>query len=589
MTTAPEQLSSDNRVDLEYCRTILDGDIVSCDWTKRAVQRYLDDIENAEKHGWYFDLEAGIRPVEFCRLFCRHYQGEWVDQPLILSPWQAWATCNLFAFRKGGPDGPRRFSEAVVYVARKNGKTTWGAGLSLYATFFDNEPGSQGYYIATKEDQARIPFEMAKAMLRRSTYLQSALKPKQKTIESKKDAGESFLKPLGQDSDTLDGLNTHYCLVDEMHAQKDRKLYDIIASSMPARRQPLMVCISTAGESLETSLGMMKYRHAQQVLSGAIKDPSTFCVIYEVPLSTKREEWDWKNPELWPMANPNIGVSVIIDRLEADFLKRQSEPGASDEFRKKHCNQWLAAEELWIDMDQWWASGRENIPSEEDIAQMPAYMGLDLGRTDDFSSVVLYIPKMGGEYFEEPEWETGANVLRAWHFFPEDKIEERQKRFRVPLLDWVESGKLIPTPGKVTDYAYIFEKIRELEKKYAIENISFDPHYADQITVWLEQDGHEMIEVSQYFKEITGPTQELGKQIVAGTLAHEDCPVLAWMASNAVIRTNVDGYIKLDKQTSIGKIDGLAATVNAMATWMRSKGKYFASRYDDPEEELILV
>lgn len=564
--------ASDDRPDLIYAQKVLSGEIVACELTKKAVERHLRDLERIgdEDFPYWFDPVKGMEPIIFAKVMCRHFQGYSAGEPVEFDLWQSFCLMNMFGWKKEGSD-KRRFSEAIIYVARKGGKTTLGAIISLYATFYEGEPGAQGFYIATKEDQARLAFNIARMMVLRSSTLNGKLTVKAKEIFSGR--GECYLQPLGQDSKTLDGLNAHFILVDELHAHESRDLYDVMDSSTVGRDQPLTVAISTAGASIETSLGRIKWHHAEAICTGQIQDEGTFGIIY-----TLDEGDDWRDPEVWPKANPGIGSSNTMEGLMRTYDRRSKEPGGPDEFRKKHCNQWLAAEAMAYSMEHWLASKPDPLPDEE-LALMDAYGGLDLARKNDFSCFALWIPA--------EKWENGPNAIRLWSWIPASQSEERARRARIPLFDWERQKRLIMTPGETTNFDMIRRHIGELQSRFNIHSISYDPAYADQLVAQLEGDGFEMIEVMQFPRMVTGATMEFGRQMAEGILDWNEDPVLTWMVGNCVFRPNVDDYAKIDKKLSIEKVDGVSATINAMTTWIRLRGEFFNSRYDDPEEPVL--
>jgi len=564
------------RPDLEYADKVLSGEILACKLTKQACQRHLDDLDKIEgdpEWQYVFDPQRGSEPIEFARLFCRHYQGYSAGQAFDFDLWQCFIAMSLFGWVHK-ETGLRRFSEGVVYVARKNGKSTLGAPLSLYTTFYEGEPGAQGYFIATKEDQARLAFDMARHMSLRSSSLIEKLKVKTKEINT--GLGECYMKPLGQDSKTLDGLNAHFILCDELHAHETRELYDVMDSSTVGRTQPLTFCISTAGAAIENGLGRIKWHHVEQILNGSIKDEGTFGIIYTID-----EDDNWRDPKCWAKANPGLGVSIHMDRLMSIYNRRVNEPGGADEFRKKHCNQWLASEAMAYDMEKWHASKPEGH-SIEIIKRMTSYGGLDLARREDFSCFALWTPV-------EEEWDKGPNRIEVWSWIPDHMVEDKGRRCRIPIHDWIEQGYVEPTPGTTTNYGVIRQRINEIGEKYNVHSISFDPAFADQLVSDLESDGFEMIEIPQFPRHLTAATQEFGRQMYAGVLDHRDNPVLTWMVSNCVYKPSNDDYLKLDKKLSIEKIDGVTANVNGMTSWIKIRSEFFNSRYDDPDEDVIMV
>lgn len=510
---------------------------------------------SAHPRGLWWNPQAAARPVEFIEGFCRHYKGEWAGKRVELAEWQRQATRILFGWQLA--DGSRRFRVAYIEVPRKNGKTTWAAGLGLYLLVADGEAGGEVYSTATKKDQARLVHADATHMVKASPTLRRFVKVLRANLNCAK-LGSKF-EPLGADSSTLDGLNPSANIVDELHAHKDRTLWDVMDTAMGARRQPLTLAITTAGLTDPEAIGFQQHAHAVAVLEGALEDDGFFAFV-----AAAAETDDWRLPATWAKANPNLGVSLRPEYLAAQAKKAEEQPSFLPSFLRLHLNVWVAAARRWLPMDKWNADAAEPIEwhraRELELLGARCFGGLDLSTTRDLSALVLLFP-LGGQPGEAEHY---ATVVRC--YCPEAAIERRSRRDRVPYDAWAKLGWLTPTPGEVVDYDFIRAELVELARRYKLVECAFDPWNATQLTTQLaEQDGLRMIQVRQGYQSLSAPSKELEKLVVGGRLRHAGHPVLRWAAANVTLRTDPNGNIAPDKAKSTGRIDPIVALIMALS------------------------
>ena len=354
----------------------------------------------------------------------------------------------------------------------------------------------------------------------------------------------SKFEPLSSDYNSLDGLNIHGAIVDEVHAHKTRDLWDILETATGARRQPLMFAITTAGVSRQ---GICRELHdyLEKVLDGSLEDDS-FCGI----IFTLDEEDDYTDERVWVKANPNLGVSVKLDDLRDKIRKAREAPAALNAFLRLHMNIWTQAETRWIDPDAWAACG-EQTPLE-DLRKEPCYAGLDLSSTTDISAFVLKFPRTGDAL--------------GWFWIPEDEMEKRERRDRVPFSAWVRHGYVEATPGNVIDYEYIKQRIKQVAAEFkGLREIGYDPWNATQLAIQLEEDGFNVVPVRQGFQTLSPAAKELEREIMSGELKHGGNPVLRWMAANVVLAIDPAENIKPDKAKSAERIDGIVALCMAIS------------------------
>lgn len=322
-------------------------------------KRHKDDLElslspQGHPRGLRFDPAAGRRVVDFIERFCKHHKGEWAGKPLLLEEWQKAIVVQAFGWMRR--DGTRRYRTVYIEVARKNGKSELAGGLGLYLLVGDGEAGAEVYSSATKKDQARIVWKTAEQMVKASPELRRFVQTYQSSLVVERNA--SSFQPLSAESNTLDGLNPHGNIIDELHAHRDRGVWDVLDSAMGARRQPMTIAITTAGIYDREGIGWEMHDYATKVLEGTFADDSFFAYI-----ATPDEGDDHFSELAQQKANPNWGVSVKPDYLAKQAEKAQRQPGFLNEYLIKHLNVWTQQAQRWIPLDKWAACEPELPPA----------------------------------------------------------------------------------------------------------------------------------------------------------------------------------------------------------------------------------
>jgi phage terminase large subunit-like protein len=496
--------------------------------------------------GYWFDDEAGERVVQFIEDYCCHFEGEWAGRPLKLEEWQRTILRIVFGWKR--TDGARRFRTAYIEIPRKNGKSTWTGGVGLFLTIADGEPGAQVYATATKKDQAKIVWGAAAAMVRHSTRLRKFATAFKANIHCSR-LGSKF-EPLAADSETQDGFNAHAQLADEMHAHKDRHVYDVVATSMGSRRQPLNWIITTAGIYAPESIGWEMHERAIQVLEGSLEDDTFFAFI-----TAAGEEDDWGKPETWLTANPNLGVSVKWEYMAEQCARAQTTPSFLNTFLRYHLNRWTQQRDRWIPIEAWNAC--ERVVDEQELLGLQCTAGLDLSATIDITALTLCFPREDG-FFDF--------VYRFW--CPEETIMRRSKEDRVPYDAWARDGWLIPTPGNVVDYNFPIAELQEMAKRYRLVEAAYDPWNATQTATDLQESGLAMVEFRQGFRSMSEPSKQMEKLVVSAKFGHLTPkgahPVMRWMVANVAIKRDPAENIKPDKSSAIGRIDGVVSSIMSL-------------------------
>ena len=300
-----------------YARAVLAGEISACELIKAACRRHLRDLEDGGSRGLAWRPDAAQFRIGFYPRFLRHSKGEWARKPFDLSPWQKFIVGSIFGWKRA--NGTRRYRYAYIEVPRKNGKSQLAAGIGLDMLLCDGEAGAEVYATATKKEQARIIFDEAKRMVANSPALKAEVKPFKLNLSV--DQTASKFEPLSSDEKTLDGLNPHCVLVDELHAHKTRALLDVMDTAMGARRQPLIVIITTAGDTAPGSVYANEHEYARNVLEGTLENDDVFAFV-----ATLDKDDRWDDPEAWAKANPNWGVSVNFDDMRRQATKAKGSP-----------------------------------------------------------------------------------------------------------------------------------------------------------------------------------------------------------------------------------------------------------------------
>lgn len=490
-----------------------------------------------------FDDAAAQLAVDFFAECLVHVKGELAGQPFILDAWQQERIVRPLFGWKRRVDGTRRYRTAYIEVPRKNTKSTMGAGLALFLTTADGEPGAEVYSCAADREQARVVFDVAKGMRAASPELRKRSRAYKNAIIYP--ATASSYKVISADAETKHGFNLHGCIFDELHAQPNRKLYDVMTTSMGARRQPLMVFLTTAGFDRH-SICWEVHEYALKVRDGIIDDPSFLPVIYAAD-----DDDPWDDVATWAKANPGLGRSVKLDFLAQQAAQARESLAYQNTFRRLHLNQWTAQAERAIDMDRWNACG-----GSADLTALRGrrcYAGLDLASTSDVAALVL----------DFPDDEHGHIVVpRFW--VPEENARKRALRDRVPYPEWIQQGVITATAGDVIDYDVIRADINALGRQVEIAEIAIDRWNATQLATQLEGDGFTVVLFGQGFASMAAPTKELLRIIAAAELSHGGHPVLRWMASNLAVKQDAAGNLKPARGAPAEKIDGIVALIMAL-------------------------
>lgn len=423
----------------------------------------------------------------------------------------------------------------------------------------DFEPGADVYSAATKRDQAKIVFDEARKMVMRSPVLQRKVSIFRASLAV--NSTMSSFTPLSADDKTLDGLNPHMIVVDELHKHKTRAVLDVLDTALGSRRQPLLWIITTAGDDNPETVYAQERAYAEAVLEGNFADDSWFIYI-----ATLDKGDDWQDPKVWIKANPNLGVSVRMDDLKRQALAAKHNPAKQKEFQRLRLNLRTSSTTQAITAEMW----DPNTGGPFDPAEMhgrSCFAGLDISSKIDLSAFVKLFPPLD----HETRWRI---VPRFW--MPADTVEQKADRDRVQYQRWIDNGLIEVTPGNVVDQNEVQAAVIEDARLHNIVSCAFDPWNATQLSVSLADAGVEMVEFIQGIRSYTAPMKELIAWLLAGQLDHGDNPVLRWMALNLRVRTDANDNWAPTKKLSIGRIDGIAALTMALGRAMLDEPSAYA-------------
>lgn len=531
-----------------YGERVERGEIPACEWVRKAVKRQIEDQKrfSGKSSRFYFDPDEATKVCKFIELL-PHTKGQLAGQKIRLEPWQIWILTTVFGWRRTA-DGGRRFRRVYIEVPRGNGKSSLSSGVALYCLLADKEPGAEVYSFATTRDQAGIVFNDAKRMVQQTASLRSHFGVEVLSHALYVPKTNSTFQAKSADGSTLDGLNTHLAVVDELHAHRTRAVYDVVETSLGKRVNSLMWVITTAG--FDTSGICYEVRTmVRNVLNRSVVDESQFGIIYGLD-----EGDDWKSLAALEKANPNWGVSVMPEVVTSLQKKAIAIPSAAGNFMTKHLDVWCSAASGWMNMPAWNKCAREEL-RREDFEGEPCYIGLDLGSKSDMTAKVLMFPREdrdGRTYF----------VTFADFYLPSRAIETSpNSQYR----GWVEQGLIRVTDGAMTDFNVVEEDIREDLSRYSVQSIAYDPWQATQLISSLEDSGAPLVECRMTVQQISEPMKTLEALVLDGRIQHDGNPCLTWMMGNVVAKVDAKDNIFPRKERYEQKIDGPVAMIIALS------------------------
>lgn len=507
----------------------------------------------SKKNKYYFDKDSADRAVEFVETFIHHSKGDLTGQKFILEKWQKEEIIMPIFGWKHKESGLRKYRTCYVEIPRKNGKSSLGAALALYLLFADSERGAEIFSCAGDRNQASIIFDLAKNMIHLDPELRNRAKVFRSSIVN--EAKGNTYKVLSSEAKLQHGHNAHGVFFDELHTQPNRELYDTMVTSQAARSQPLFFSMTTAGSSkTDGNICWEIHDYAVKVKDGIINNETFLPVIYAAD-----EDDDITKTKTWKKANPNFNVSIKKDYFIKEAKKAIDIVSYENTFKRLHLNIWTSSYSKWIS-DSIWLENQKEFDIKE-LEGKECWGGLDLASTRDLSSFVLWFPMDEGF------------VILPFFWCPREAIYTRVMKDRLPYNEWERKGFLNVSDGDVQDYEFIRMKINSLREKYNIQSIAFDRWNSSALVVNLLNDGAELSPFGQGYASMSAPTKELEKMILRKELNHLGNPVLRWQLQNVQIQTDAAENIKVNKQKSSEKVDGIVATIMALGEWLTDESE----------------
>ncbi len=567
-------------IPFQYAYAVENGNIITGKKIKLAVKRFFRFIDEASSKGYWLDHKLGFASIRFFENFLTHTKGKMAGEKFVLAPHQQFMLYNIYGWQRKNEFGEsvRLIKNTYEKVAKKNGKTAVEAGDGLFAMAFDMEQGAEVYIGATKEEQAKLCFGQASDFINKSSILQNlGFRVYQKEIRFFHT--NSFMKPLGGDSKTQDGINSHRTIIDEYHAHKDDSVKENLESSSASRKQPLTKTITTAGFNVH---GVCKKfeESCERIIEGTDEDDSFFIMIHDLD-----DGDDWEDPKNWIKANPNLGVTVSMEFLLGEYKKAKNQPSKIPNFKTKHLNMWVDAPDVWIEADFW---NNCQVPiKEENFSKYGNCAGLDLSTTTDITAYAM---------ISYPD-EDGVRDLKVWCFCPKATIDKRSKEDGVPYRYWASMKRenavndkdtyLIATDGNMVDYSEVEKVVIDQYFKNKTKHVEYDRKFSASLVQNLMEESIELSPFSQTIMNYTSPTKEFDRLVRSGKLRVGKNPILKWMLSGCVPVYDNNENIRLDKSKSTNRIDGIIASIMAIAGTMTIEESK-ESKYNNPDTEIYL-
>lgn len=518
---------------LDYWQDIESENCVVSQRVRKQYAKLVDSIRNPTGN-YIFDEKRAEQPIAFIEAFCKHSKGEWASKPVKLELFQKAFISALFGF-VDRYTGLRQYREAIFFVARKNGKSTMLAGIALYMLIADSEMGADIYSAATKKDQAKVIFDETHNMIKQSGYLRKHIKKRKTDLYFP--LTFSKFQPLGKNSDTFDGLNAHCVIIDELHGIKDRNLYEVMKQSQSARRQPLLIMITTAGTVRECIFDDM-YSYACNVVDGSFTDDHFLPILYELD---SREEWT--NPSAWQKANPALGTIKKLDVLQMEISKAQNNPNDLSGVLVKDFNIRDTISTAWLNMD--------DIVNEETFELSRFYNcyaigGADLSTTGDLMCATLLML----------DKDTKQRFVAQMYWLPKANFENRVKIDKIPYDKWLARGLLRLCNGNTINYGDVTAWFIEMANEYKIFPawVYYDSWSAKYWVEEMENNGFKMERCIQGAKTLSLPLQMMGADLQAKRINYNNNPLLRWCLSNTGVLTDHNGkycaYQKPSRKTA---------------------------------------
>lgn len=516
----------------------------------RKVSFFNKLTKENETHTYIFDEELGLRAITFIEKYCKQSKGRWAGKPLILELWEKAFVEALFGF-VDKDTRLRKYRKGILFVARKNGKSELAAAIATYLLTKDGEGGAEIYSVAAKKDQAKIVWEEAKKMINKSM----ALKKRIRTLVNGLfyDKTDSFFKPVSSDSNSLDGLNAHGVIADEVHAWKDKNLMDVMYDSMGARVQPLLLETSTMGIVRE-SVFDNEYNYASQVIFDKVSDETLLAIIYE---ADKLEEW--QDEECWYKPNPGLGTIKSISTLRSKVERANNNPTELTNLLCKDFNIRQVDTRSWLTFDE-----LNNESEYKEFKDCYCLGGCDLSSTTDLTCATL----MG--------YQNGELKVKQMYFLPSKNFNLKIDEDKIPYDIWQKKGWLRVSEGSKVNYSDVTNWFVEQVEQFNLRPlwVGYDSWNAQYWCDEMKEYGFDMLEVRQGAKTMSQPMKQLKADLIDKKINYNNNPILKWCLSNMSIKQDENENIRPVKEKSRQRIDGAVSLIDAYCIYVEKQQEY---------------
>lgn len=546
----------------KYYNQIESGKAVVSEKVRRTYKHLMDKLVRDGDSAYVYDDRKAQYVIDFIQTFCKHSKGKWGGKPVVLELWQKALISALFGF-VDKYTGLREYRQLILIIGRKNGKSTLASCIGLYLLVADGEAGPEIYSAATKKDQAKIIWKEARSMIKKSPALAKRLALR--VAEIRCGFNEGTFEPLGSDSDKLDGLNVHGVLIDELHALKDKNLYDVLVDGMTAREQPLCVITTTAG-TVRDNIFDLKYDECERIIKGyddpeGYVDETVLPIVYELD---KKEEWVY--PDCWAKANPGLGSIKNREILAQKVYQAQHDALRVKNLLCKDFNVRETSGQAFFSFDQL------NNEQTYDLAALhPKYGigGFDLSETTDLTCATMLFCVRGD-----------PNIyVKQMYWIPEELLDKRVREDQVPYDIWKQKGWLRTSPGVRNDHRLILQWfVDEMEQDdIYLYKCGYDRWSAQYLVQSMEERFGEdiMVPVAQGKQTLSGPMKNLAADMTAGRIIYNNNPILKWCMANVAVDVDRNDNIQPCKTSNPRKrIDGFASLLDAYVAFEQNKEDY---------------
>lgn len=545
----------------EYYKWIQDNPDKVCQKVKKQYAKLVDNLKKEQKvtfvnrgveetHTYIFDERKSLRCIHFIEKYCKQSKGRWAGKPLKLELFQKAMLQALFGF-VDKETGLRKYKKTIFFVARKNGKSVLDSAIATYMLTKDNEGGAEIYSVATKREQSKIVWEESKRMIKKSPILAKRIRCLIGGIYY--DANDSYFRALASDSNSLDGLNAHLVIADEVHAWKDKNLLDVMYDSMSARTQPILLETSTMG-TVRQNVFDIEYDYASQVIDGVVNDETLLPIIYELD-----DEKEWTNEECWYKANPALGNIKSIKDLREKVERAKANPielvnllCKDFNIRQNTINAWLTFDDL------------NNEKIYTDWKDTYCIAGVDLSSTTDLTAATLLGVK------------NGEIRVKQMYWIPTNALEKKVKDDRIPYDKWLKAGWLRLSGDSKIDYHDVTQWFLEQVREYDLRPlyVGYDSWNAEYWKIEMAGLGFNMVEVRQGAKTMSTPMKVMKADLIDKKINYNNNPILKWCLSNATIKMDSNENIQPDKEKSRQRIDGAVSLIDAYCIFVDKQQEY---------------